>query len=433
MQIRWLLTLVLVLGCDADPPMGDDGGRPDVPPAPADAPEISDASTADSGPPTDAGAPGDTGAPTDVDAAMDAGALLDGGGTTLGALDVNDVAVLFPIPSDGDFSPLLPLSEQLSSTTFTRLVAATPDALSGDPTMEVRAFPLERWHVIALVLDPCARGHAAGACVPELRLVAQPDTTFAGAPALADHAIHLTYRFDDVAFDALVADWLRVRATAGESVAGAPLGVHPVLARQGLDGALASALNELIRSHATPARLAVVAATFADGFTWFFLRHLTSTGAIDPSLPCAGRANVAFSFLGAFSEIAPTPTCPVHAGLLVAGFETASASSQEAAIASGLRISNPSLVGSDETDCASCHVASRRLVAHRGLPFLFAEDGRPERFLAPDGVTMDFVETTHEVSTGYPVRAFGYERAAPSFTPRMLAVAARAVEVLRTR
>lgn len=76
---------------------------------------------------------------------------------------------------------------------------------------------------------------------------------------------------------------------------------------------------------------------------------------------------------------------------------------------SALAINDPSKVFFGSTTCVNCHLAGRRLGMAKGLEFLTADDGNPNRFKAPNDVTKVYRE--EESSAGgnsWNVRAFGW-------------------------
>jgi hypothetical protein len=382
----------------------------------------------------------DGSAPMDTDSVADSGApdgsgprdapLPIDGAETDADLDVNDVAILFPWTA-GAAGDLMPMSDFLS--------AAQYDTLVGDVDIRPRRTPLFEWfRIVGVVLDPCARAHASDVtCTHELRLVAQAVETDLNLN-VDDLALHLIYRYDDAAFDRLVSEWLRARTESGGSTRGRPLGVHPVLSTQGTRGTFGTAMTALVRSWAREEHLRLVAGTFVATTRWPFFRATVASGTLtrEDTLPCVPESvqNI-FQDLGSpIIVLLPRPTCADSATDLLQRFDILSAAEQDAAISSALRVLNPDRVGLSDTDCVACHAVSRRLSQLRGLDFLSLADGHPDRFVPPRDVTATFEDATH-APTGnvYPLRAFGYANAAPSITPRMVNVATRSVEWIRSR
>ena len=76
-------------------------------------------------------------------------------------------------------------------------------------------------------------------------------------PSLADAALHLVYRLDEGALEALLADLAAFRARSPVPT-GSTLTVHPGLAAAGLRSAYAESLHDLVLRHATEDALARV-------------------------------------------------------------------------------------------------------------------------------------------------------------------------------
>ncbi len=360
-----------------------------------------------------------------------------------GGLDLNDVSFLYPLPPPGRESSLLHVSAAgLGGQLLPRrhydglpplVEGQTPDAL----------YQLLR--VVSARVDPCFPGSAppaAPTCVKQLRLVAQPvlpggaDAGF--ATTTFDATVHLFYGLSDSSFEAVHRGLWELHALADGQTRGRPLGVHPVLARQGLDGAYAAVLNGLIRAHAGEANLTRVAfmAVNAQGFAWTFGASNVDGGAlVDDTIP---RLN------GAKRQgVQEQGTAEFRAGLMLpppTGDELPVILSERElrltddftlgeALTSALRLEHPERSSPKTADCASCHVASRarrnaeqrRMVDNRAHPDLFTSSRFDLRRL--DGVGDD----------PHALRAFGYFGPRTALSQRTINESAVVADVLSSR
>ncbi|MBC7661535.1 MAG: hypothetical protein H7249_17700 [Chitinophagaceae bacterium] len=154
-------------------------------------------------------------------------------------LDVNDVAVLFPLDSNNRPVPFIRLDKAgsqgnlLSKGILADLTTQATEQWISAP-MNTGIFARENWAVVGFRYDPCAPSDdiASTTCIQELRLVAQPQSQ--NGPA--DSAIHLVYKLGEglpSPSDPVLADLLNLKRQAESltnlSTSGQPLGVHPVL------------------------------------------------------------------------------------------------------------------------------------------------------------------------------------------------------------
>ncbi|RYZ91282.1 MAG: hypothetical protein EOP04_01070, partial [Proteobacteria bacterium] len=157
-------------------------------------------------------------------------------------VDVNDVAVLFPLDSNQRLFPDVTLA---GGAEFTALLSATQlsellvsaDRLGVKSPAGTSTFnQLKDWSVVAFRYDPCAPAdHSLPEtqdCLQELRLVAQPYSSV----GLSDSAMHLIYQMaagkpsiDDPVMADLVDLKLKAEEITAMTSSGKALGVHPLL------------------------------------------------------------------------------------------------------------------------------------------------------------------------------------------------------------
>jgi hypothetical protein len=373
-------------------------------------------------------------------------------------LDVNDVSLLFPLPTRrADLAQLLSINAQgaggplLSDANFRALVGfETP---SDDPTF--KANDPKAWKVVGVRVDPCAQTAPGAACQPQLRLITQPVTFEGGRAGTLDHAIHLVYNLTPDAFSSLAADLVALKQAAGASTNGAPLGVHPAMRAEGLGGPFAKGLKQLIGKHAGPANLAGAAVMLTlNAGEWRFAISAARDGAlVQLQPPCADASRRTISmrgttgFVGNFIDrVEPPATCADNVNEIIlsnpgpggGAFLQKSAAEQQPFVDAALRVDNPRTHTAFTTDCVSCHVASRSLARVKGEAFLSAfDDGNANRFVPAAGVTMTFASGRLDPADASPasdpigpynVRSFGYQDELPSYTARALNETAFVVE-----
>ncbi len=284
-------------------------------------------------------------------------------GPYAGAIATTDVSILFPLPSgDGDLLAPTALGSHgplLARATFDRLVAA--GTVETDP---VRGS-YDALRVVSVRLDPCSR--RSGGCEPEVRVVYQGIYAEQGQSFAADGAVHAFYRLEPGELEALVAQLSSLKQANG-GLGTQELTVHPILAKQGLNGPFAIGLEKLLENFIGDDRARRV--TFFDHHdggeidAWSF-------GALDrvdgvwvtqsiPELGAKQRQTITGSaakldalnvFGGASVDVGATEL----AGLLVGSGKLDAPA--RASFAQSVRLQNPSLHDAENTNCASCHLA----------------------------------------------------------------------------
>jgi len=242
------------------------------------------------------------------------------------ALDVNDVSILYPVATNAaDAQKLIPLSlrfggddgatilpdvhfraladistkqddvgalrlnsslvAQLRDHSFNASDASNYEQHPG-PKLNLGVFnggSRDAFKIVAIRFVPCNRASfhggapmsATSACNPQLRFVAQP---FVNDTAL-DAAFHVIYDFPVSAGPALAKDFLAIKSPV---TTGMPLGVHPLLAKEGPGGAFSQALQGLLVRNLPHGTLAAVAGLGVrdSNDQWTFLGSLVIKGGL---------------------------------------------------------------------------------------------------------------------------------------------------------
>ena len=337
-----------------------------------------------------------------------------------GPVDLADVSVLFPLPRSGESDQLLRASLDLGAgrVLLPAAVARRLSLLQEDP-----ATTYDSLRVVSLRLEPCFReaGARASDCKQQVRFVLQPvATSTAGEMSALDAAAHVFYELRTETYVALARALLDGRPRSAR----APLGVHPLLAKEGLAGPFARTLETRIVAAAADGEL--VRATFMTvrgrGNEWQFGGFRVSDGGavVEPLTIASSTASLQSLVLQTtqstfLKSIAP-PAADAAVAPLLDALTTLAASPEQlqAGLGAANRIENPDLRSSEDTDCASCHTAaSSRRWAERTLKVRSELD----RFASP---TFDLSVTSPAVDDVAVLRAFGYVGTAPVVSPRTI-------------
>ncbi|MCX6128589.1 MAG: hypothetical protein NTX25_05925 [Proteobacteria bacterium] len=318
-------------------------------------------------------------------------------------LSLNDASMLFPLvglgqprfeniplgPSDGTgtaHGPLIPPSIWDAVATQTRNVNIFKQIFAGrgQPPKLIEISP------IAVRFDPCAPKPSDNSveCLHQVRLVWQP--------SILDAAIHSIYNVSDAEFRAIVQRISQLKAQAGFNYDNEPLGVQPVLAKEGMGGPFGSGLIELLRTYLGEYNLMGVA--FFEGdqssvgsagpwrFAAFTYQNHQFVPTTIPHLQATVQEIRGFPSINiprgnnGLKEVFDTIIPPVVEGsdlkigtnyTASGGLGTLDAAAQEQAYANLLKIENPRLTAVNENRCADCHVASlQRAIADTMVPEL---------------------------------------------------------------
>jgi len=249
-----------------------------------------------------------------------------------------------------------------------------------------------------------------------------------------DSAIHLLYDLDADAFRAVLDQLVSLRGDAEVDVHEI-LGVNPVLAAEGEEGATLAALRELILDHVGPGQLGRF--TFMLGnesFTWQFggldvdgatltpvaihgievddenhghEQFISANGRLMFVAPTTAKSRTLEALMGD-NDCGPMP--PFGCAAFALKHTDAEI---EAGLAMALRIENPRLETAETVDCGSCHQAGPLRARAEALGKSSA--GLP-RFSSRWNLTLSNAAEL----TGAPnrVRAFGYFHAEPVLSQR---------------
>lgn len=168
----------------------------------------------------------------------------------------SDVTLVYPLPPAGEIDYLVGGS---TLGKYGRLVPLSAFMqiqfpLDPRPTSKTRVVGMASWYNLRLVavrLDPCAgsRGDIPDAsCRGQVRLVFQGIHAIDAQSGGDDGAVHVLYELPRPELVLLMRDVFDLIEQEGGSEAG-PLGVHPILKRQGVWGSFARRLKPLLLLH----------------------------------------------------------------------------------------------------------------------------------------------------------------------------------------
>jgi hypothetical protein len=353
-------------------------------------------------------------------------------GDGLPFLDVNDVSILYTLGRGATarhtVDRLLRLDDFITPEQFAAaLASAHPEV---DPSFA--SANRDDWRVVAIRAEPCARlAPTQPDCNPEIRLVTQ---SFVDGVTADDQAIHLTFALPPDQASPMVRDLVNLKLTSSVVTNGKPLGIHPALAREGIDGPFAAALRLFVTTYTAKAQLATASVMLTlNGGTWRFAVNLNIEGTLTPiPAPCSPEPTIALvtssgSLGNLVSAVQPAATCADNVNRIVdsnhrgegrraGSFFRLPAAERAAAIDASLRIVNPKVHGLLTTDCVSCHVASRALARVKDRAFVAALDGNPNRFVPAAGLTTTYATDLADAAGAYNVRAFGFQGRKVAYT-----------------
>jgi hypothetical protein len=291
--------------------------------------------------------------------------------------------------------------------------------------------------ITSLRFDPCFPRLGGTPCEAQLRLVAQPVFPGPDGPQMLDDAAaHLFYRLSSDEADLVITELVAIRAGSPVSTVG-PLGVHPALAADP-GGATGAAVRALVVAHARADNLMRITVNSFAMDNWGFrrfdraadgtlqrqpIRGMVEAGDVQAWIRLAQRD----SLDDPSGSIAPAPQNGFTHLLSSTSFAGgAPVDPQRAASAAArlLAVENPDRTSPEDTDCASCHLATQaRLFAERnGVAFTAAT-----RYQAPSGVSATLVLDPQLAGNLGATIAFGYHTRSNPPSPPVPSISQRTV------
>lgn len=333
------------------------------------------------------------------------------------ALGMTDVTILYPVPKTIDFMDdmLGPTSEidqgeLLPADVFAQLATIpapqmlTFDGKTIDPQKPLfndwaDSFPLLR--VVGIRLDPCFGGTPTGLgasdCMNTIRLTLQFFNNGMNTVLDGRTAIHLFYKISRADFTALAQGMLELRKASGlplqKGLMGTTRGVHPTLAAEGLRGAYATGLKNLILKYAGERTLTQIAFCVQDrgavlnGYyngnvadsRWVFGRFEYRAGSLYPldiaSTSYTGLQTVDSAPFNPNRDLVVVSPAPVVQDSFLQFFNRKpepdgklDPAKLERARKGSFALQNPTKYTAKNADCASCHMAKQVEPNHKSDP-----------------------------------------------------------------
>lgn len=343
-----------------------------------------------------------------------------GPGVTLPAttkLDLNDVSWLYPLPATlaGRDSLLKFTSAGAKGALFTRAffdqVKPVDEVLDGTGIYS-------GMRVISARVDPCFPVNKKDEplkCVKQLRLVAQiVELDMSSKITTRDGTIHLFYDMTDGEWPQVLEGVTALKGLAKTATESKPLDVHPVMKTEGLEGAYAKRLNELITTFCGEQNLSRVAFMIAlqDGKRWTFgaFNRKAALLEADPIPRFTDKEEQQVEEHGVEerrnSEMIPSPTnIDLTTILSYTQIQLADDLTLQRATKEALLIENPDKETPQTIDCASCHLASRA-VSFASVTRNIDLSSFTDRYVAPARFDMRRVDEV--ANDPFAQRAFGY-------------------------
>lgn len=340
------------------------------------------------------------------------------------SLATNDVSVLFPLGRGELWTASLPARDGLA------LLPRSAVDLAGRPVIRELVGPDATYaglRVVSLRFDPCFEGNP---CYPQVRLVLQ-GLSATGSTSF-DGAFHALYNLTASDFATLTQRLKTLTALAPENAGVTRLEVSPSLLAQGMSGAYANGLRDVVTQSiggGNLAKLTFMTRAQQGGNRWDFggfnVKDFEPLGAFPiPGLdrgaalqtvneggqrggggPPGGGAAFAFN-------VNPATLGGALAPVLSSGSaQNATVAERQRAMDALARVENPSLESASTVDCASCHLANRlrgHLETSFGLTSSLSYTGTSESTRLIGGAERD----------NDNLRAFGYFESQPAISQR---------------
>jgi len=379
---------------------------------------------------------------------------------------MNDLTVMFPMATTA-----AELDAYLAPTTIGADGGAlVPPAVY---TADSGAIPLSDLRAVGFRLDPCFGQLGPitdpSTCDNQIRLIFQP--LFGGAadtpPEAEDAGVHVLYSITRDQLLAAVKEIAAARAAVDDSDLG-PLGVHPIMAREGMGGEMAQKLTAIAAKYAAGTKIerittfeleALDAGGGGSGIMngsgsggpivtsdlfWemhgFDVKNGVETAIEVPTLPPA-TTNDSLNAATNPLEAQPSPaTSSADNFALLASASMAMAAApaaRQAAFDAALRVENPMKNTADSIDCVSCHIAeqARELVGEQMLGM--SSTGNSNAFVPDPSIpAADLAQTTTSLfnpsDNGLDIHAFSYLGTVPLINQRVINETAANLAYLQT-
>ena len=371
---------------------------------------------------------------------------------------VNDVSVLYPLPQKGEGKYLLAM-EQETPDGKKVLLPESVFAMLGDDAKTPYPFLFEApgreaaWkdlRVTSVRIDPCFEAAdlvEARDCKRQVRLSAQVLVPSSEDPdeaeySVTDASVHLFYELDEEAFVGMLLDLRELMLKKAHGGKNPSLGVHPVMAKEGLSGAWTRRFNEVLLGACDQSNLIRMTfmATGRSGNNWFWgILERGAGGKFEVGeIPVVEGPSDGFTQMGTDDNpdgitAEATLEADFFPAALLRGetIDELSASAFEKAIDKLRAIENPAMHSSADVNCASCHLAPsiiRLATRRRGLAQV---PETPSLYPPPSG--QNGKATGVDAFGSDNMHAFSYFHDEPAVSPRVVNESARIADYLSSK
>lgn len=297
-------------------------------------------------------------------------------------LDLNDVSILFPLPTTDNWDQLIRADHQakkgklLPSEFFNKI-----PSLVVVPSNEILYQDIR---VVGMRFDPCFHeGHAPTRCHQQIRLIMQPLENVQGNTSTFDASLHLFYDLNAAEFKDFIGSLSRLKTEFTSKVEILPLGVNPLLKKDGLQSDYFKKVTSLVFQYIGKSALSRITfmQVLGSGLVWDFGGFDIKDNEMKPiHIPRIDSQIQRFInggvdprpvwFLGG---IIPQFEGQENLNILVRDSRILGPLHEEEVIAasrSAFRFENPTLHNPGTVDCVSCHIAqSARNYTLRQFPW----------------------------------------------------------------
>jgi hypothetical protein len=310
------------------------------------------------------------------------------------AWDLNDVTILYPLPSpqeqDSSFmiSPVDPESGAVHLDTSNDALFAAGYIYANTETLGLE-FITRQLRVVGVRIDPCFRDQFIDECKRQIRFSWQPVVLFKDHWVTLDSAVHTFYTLNENEWSSLIGELQNLEAPYSALTRAQPLQPHPALVKEGLAGSFAKGLRKILSKYATTSHITRAASTKVNGVAhdngdpgdlWdFAMGELNAQGMLTQAfipnvLHGVAGENPVFETVGNSSQDGmdfqpyhnpategPSTTSPLKKGTEnILKLFMGPISSRDAAhlYRSALRLQQPGIHLPGTTDCVSCHAST---------------------------------------------------------------------------
>jgi len=283
-----------------------------------------------------------------------------------GALSLNDISILLPLPEVRQLSQLITPAEGTAQNGVLIPTSVFKALLQLIPESPNSVTYRDQLKLVGIRLDPCfTEGEGPQACRRQIRMVWQPLTVSSDKVSTRDAAVHTFYEFDEPTFHLLLQDWQKLSSGNATDA----LQIHPTLRQEGYEGPYWQYLRSLILKYCGENNLTrATAMNVMNGeLMWIFQGFDVVAGQTkNISIARIGKAAQGVvvnspQFLNFSGAIMPPPSQdPEFAELIKNSVEAKNKFSEDQIkqiMARAFEYENPTKHNPGTLDCASCHLA----------------------------------------------------------------------------